>query len=127
MIGAIRAALRKMGLTNLSEGTTSDLYYLLRRSRGLFSQEQVGAYTSPTGDIVFSRKPAFNANIDQDIVDTVNEVVKGPTTIADRIRSEATGIAARTAFIDRLAPMERVAEGLKKSTQAMQMLYYGRM
>jgi len=127
MVGALRAGLRSMGFTNMAEASTSDLYYMLRKSRKSFNQRQMGAYVSPTKDIVFSRKPAFSGQIDASIADTVGKVVKGPTTVADRIKSEATGIAARTAFVDRLAPMERVAEGLKKSTQAMQMLYYGRM
>lgn len=127
MIGAVRAGLRKLGLFDMAEASTSDLYYMLRKSRKSFNQRQMGAYVSPTKDIVFSRKPAFSGQVDASIADTVNKVVKGPTSVADRIKSEATGIAARTAFVDRLAPMERVAEGLKKSAQAMQMLYYGRM
>jgi hypothetical protein len=62
-----------------------------------------------------------------DIAAAVDKIVASPQTTLDRIKSESTGIGARTMFIDRLAPMERVAEHLKKSAQAMQMLYYGRI
>jgi hypothetical protein len=127
MIGALRERLRKLGFDNMAEASTSDLYYMLRKSRKSFNQRTMGVYVSPTKEIAFSRKPAPSPNTDPRIVETIRKVVKGPTRVADRIQSEATGIAARTAFIDRLAPMQLVAEGLKKSTQAMQMLYYGRM
>jgi hypothetical protein len=127
MIGALRAGLRKLGFDNMAEASTSDLYYMLRKSRKSFNQRTMGAYVSPTKEIAFSRKPAFSAQVDPNMAKAVGAIVKGPTSVADRIKSEVTGIAARTAFVDRLAPMERVAEGLKKSAQAMQMLYYGRM
>lgn len=127
MVGMLRAGLRKLGLSNLAEASTSDLYYMLRKSRKSFNQREMGVYVNPNNEVAFSRKPAFSGQVSADVAQTVNNVVKGPTSVADRIKSEVTGIAARTAFIDRLAPMERVAEGLKKSTQAMQMLYYGRM
>ena len=127
MIGALRERLRKLGFDNMAEASTSDLYYMLRKSRKSFNQRTMGAYVSPTKEIAFSRKPAFSAQVDPNMAKAVGAIVKGPTSVADRIKSEVTGIAARTAFVDRLAPMERVAEGLKKSAQAMQMLYYGRM
>jgi hypothetical protein len=77
--------------------------------------------------ILFSRDVKNGERTPTDIAAAVDKIVAGPQTIADRITSEATGIGARTMFIDRLAPMERVAEHLKKSAQAMQMLYYGRI
>jgi hypothetical protein len=127
LIGALRAGLRKLGFTNMSEASTSDLYYILRKSRKSFNQRTMGAYVSPTQEISFSRKPAFNTQIDPDIAKTISTVVKGPTSIADRVKSEVTGIGARTMFVDRFAPLQNVAEYLKKSSQAMQMMYYARM
>ena len=120
MVGAVRDALRSMGFKNLSAASTSDIYYLLRKARKSINDHTIGAYQSPNGEIVFRRGTSSTMT-------AVDKLVKGPTSIANRIQSEATGIGARTMFIDRLAPMERVAEYLKKSSQAMQMLYYGRL
>lgn len=75
----------------------------------------------------FARVAVQGQKTPEDIAAAVNKIVAGPKSMMERITSEATGIGARTAFIDRLAPMERVAEYLKKSSQAMQMLYYGRI
>ena len=127
LVGALRAGLRKLGFTRMSEASTSDLYYILRKSRKSFNQRTMGAYVSPTKEISFSRKPAFNAQVDPTIAKTVGAVVKGPTSTADRIKSEVTGIGARTMFVDRFAPLQSVADYLKKSSQAMQMMYYARM
>lgn len=120
MVGAVRDALRSMGFKNLSAASTSDIYYLLRKARKSINDHTIGAYQSPNGEIVFRRGTSS-------IMTAVDKLVRGPTSIANRIQSEVTGIGARTMFIDRLAPMERVAEYLKKSSQAMQMLYYGRL
>lgn len=75
----------------------------------------------------FARVAVQGQKTPEDIAAAVDKIVAGPKSMMERITSEATGIGARTAFIDRLAPMERVAEHLKKSSQAMQMLYYGRI
>ena len=120
MVGAVRDALRSMGFKNLSAASTSDIYYLLRKARKSINDHTIGAYQSPNGEIVFRRGTSSTMT-------AVAKLVRGPTSIANRIQSEVTGIGARTMFIDRLAPMERVAEYLKKSSQAMQMLYYGRL
>jgi hypothetical protein len=127
LIGAVRAAFKKMGFTDLSTASTSDIYYLLRQSRQSIKNKTVGAYKNPHGEVVFSRQVVNGPKIDLDIAAAVDKIVASPQTVLDRIQSEATGIGARTMFIDRLAPMERVAEHLKKSAQAMQMLYYGRI
>ena len=127
LIGAVRAAFKKMGFTDLSTASTSDIYYLLRQSRQSIKNKTVGAYQNPHGEVVFSRKVVNGPKITSDIAAAVDKIVASPQTTLDRIKSESTGIGARTMFIDRLAPMERVAEHLKKSAQAMQMLYYGRI
>jgi hypothetical protein len=127
MIGAVRAGLRKMGFAELSTASTSDIYYLLRQSRKSIANKTVGAYQNPHGETVFSRKVLNGPKINADIAAAVDKIVSSPQTTLDKIKSESTGIGARTMFIDRLAPMERVAEYLKKSSQAMQMLYYGRL
>lgn len=127
LIGAVRAGFRKMGFAELATASTSDIYYLLRQSRKSIANKTVGAYQNPHGEAVFSRTVINGPKIDLDIAAAVDKIVASPQTTLDRIKSEASGIGARTMFIDRLAPMERVAEYLKKSSQAMQMLYYGRI
>ena len=117
----------RMGFSRLINADTNTIYELLRISGRSLESKKIGAYRNPQGDIVFSRTAKPGVRTPLEVRDAVNKIVAGPQTVADRIKSEATGIGARTMFIDRLAPMERVAEYLKHSAQAMQMLYYGRI
>jgi hypothetical protein len=127
LVSAFRNAMMRMGFSEFVKADTNTIYELLRISGKSLESKKIGAYRNPQGDIVFSRTPKRGELMSTDIAAAVDKIVAGPQTVADRIKSEATGIGARTMFIDRLAPMERVAEHLKKSAQAMQMLYYGRL
>jgi hypothetical protein len=127
LVAAFRNAMMRMGFSKLVKADTNTIYELLRISGKSLESKKIGAYRNPQGDIVFSRTAKPGALMSADIAAAVDKIVAGPQTVADRIKAEATGIGARTMFIDRLAPMERVAEHLKKSAQAMQMLYYGRL
>jgi hypothetical protein len=126
IVAALRNRLIKMGFKYLITADTKDIYRLLQESARSIGDKTVGAYQTIDGDMVF-RREAMYGNTPTDVKNTVNAVVKGPTTIADRIRSEVTGIGARTMFVDRFAPLQNVADYLKKSSQAMQMMYYARM
>ena len=127
IIAAFRTAMYRMGFSAMMKANTTDVYNLLRKSSESFDRGTIGAYRNPHGDIVFSRKLVNGSAAPASAWETVDKVVKGPTSTADRIRSEVTGIGAVTAFVDRFAPLEKVAEYMKKSSQAMQMMYYARM
>jgi hypothetical protein len=127
LVAAFRNAMMRMGFSEFVKADTNTIYELLRISGKSLESKKIGAYRNPQGDIVFSRTAKPGARTPADIAAAVDKIVASPQTIMDRVKSESTGIGARTMFIDRLAPMERVAEHLKKSAQAMQMLYYGRI
>jgi hypothetical protein len=127
LVAAFRNAMMRMGFSKLVKADTNTIYELLRISGKSLESKKIGAYRNPQGDVVFSRTAKPGARTPADIAAAVDKIVASPQTIMDRVKSESTGIGARTMFIDRLAPMERVAEYLKKSSQAMQMLYYGRI
>jgi len=53
MVGALRAALKKMGLVDASKMTTSDLFYLMRQSRANFNAGKPLAARNSDGSVSF--------------------------------------------------------------------------
>jgi hypothetical protein len=147
LVGAFRTALRKMGL-NL-DTSTSDIYKLLRDARRDFKEVNPGAYKDVTGKIRFSSKAAYNSKF-ADLGDDVNKIVHANKDVRDKVHAAAAGfktpsniikeggilspenrLALRTRYIDRFAPMEKVAEKLtaklQSSLEGTQLMYYLRM
>lgn len=128
LVGAVRAALRKMGFAELPKASTSDIYYVLRKAHQGVYNNTLGAYRNPSGETVFRRgtaaysaaaNPAFAA------FNAKTGVAKDEGT--NKVFSNVTGLGARTALVDRFAPLKEVASYLKNSAEAMQMMYYARM
>ena len=126
IVAAFRNAAIKAGFKYIVKADTQDIYRFLRESTRSMADKTVGAYKTIDNEIVFARTATYGT-IPVGVADTARKLVATQQRTMDRIKSEATGIGARTLYVDRFAPLERVAEYLKKSSQAMQMMYYARM
>jgi hypothetical protein len=147
LVGEFRAALRRMGLK--LDTSTSDIYKLLRDARRDFKESNPGAYKEANGSIQFSSKPKYNGNF-ADLGKDVGRIVQANKTNTDKIKAAAAGfktpsniiktggslspenrLALRTRYIDRFAPVEKVAEKLTNklgsSLEGTQLMYYLRM
>jgi len=124
MVGALRSALRSMGL-NL-DINTSDVYKLLRDAKKNFANMSPGAYKTATGSVQFRNNVSYNPYF-SDIGNDVSKVVDRDKGVIAKIKASASGLLFRTAFIDRFAPIERVAAKLKDSLDATQLMYFLRM
>lgn len=126
MVGAVRAALRKMGI-NL-DISTSDVYKLLRDARKDFNEMAPGAYVNKDGDILFASKPAVANPGFEFVLSQTDGVVASQKSWLDRIRGEATGLIFETKYIDRFAPVQKVLdEKMTDSLKATQLMYFLRM
>ena len=125
MVGAVRAALRKLGLD--LDISTSDIYKLLRDARKNFNEGSPGAYVNKDGDIVFRSAPAqANAGF-ADVLSSIDGVIAQQKPLIDRIKGEATGLIFKTKYIDRFAPVQAVAKQMEDSLKATQLMYFLRM
>ena len=124
MVGAVRAFLRKMGLD--LDISTSDVYKLIRDARKNFDSITPGAYVE--GDkISFRSAPAVANPGFENALKYTKGIVAEQKGFLDRIKGEATGMIFETKYVDRFAPLAAVAERMKDSLQATQMMYYLRM
>jgi len=147
MVGEVRAALRRMGIK--LDTSTSDIYKILRDARRDFKEVTPGAYKEANGNIQFSSKPKYNSNF-ADLGGDVGRIVQANKTVRDKVHAAAVGmktpsdiiktggtlspenrLALRTRYIDRFAPVEKVAEKLTNklgsSLEGTQLMYYLRM
>lgn len=128
LVGAVRAAIRKMGFAELSTASTSDIYYLLRAAHKGVYNNTLGAYRNPSGETVFRRGAAqYAANANPAFAAFNAKTGVAPAESTNKVFSNVTGLGARTALVDRFAPLKEVASYLKNSAEAMQMMYYARM
>ena len=146
LVGALRAGLRKMGIK--LDINTNDVYKLLSDARKDF-EITPGAYKTSTGNIQFRSQPKYNSKF-ADLGADVSKVVTKNQTATDKIKAAASGmkvpsdilkptgilseknrLAFRTRYIDRFAPIEKVAnklsEKFKDSLVGTQLMYYLRM
>jgi tetratricopeptide (TPR) repeat protein len=124
MVGAVRSALRKMGVD--LDISSSDIYKMLRDARNDFKEMSPGAYVNKDGDIQFSINPKYNDYYYDTAVENEGLVAR-KKSLWQQIRGEATGLIFRTKYIDRFAPIEKVLEPMKDSLKATQAMYYLRM
>jgi hypothetical protein len=125
MVGALRSVLRKMGLD--LDISTSDIYKLLRDARANFKDMAPGAHVNKMGEIVFrSVPPVANAGF-EDILGFSDKIVAREKSLIDKIKGEATGLIFKTKYVDRFAPVQAVADQMKDSLKATQLMYFLRM
>jgi len=128
LIGAVRAAMRKMGFAELPTASTSDIFYLLREAHKGVYNNTLGAYRNPSGETVFRRGAAqYAADANPAFAAFNAKTGVAPAESTNKVFSNVTGLGARTALVDRFAPLKEVASYLKNSAEAMQMMYYARM
>jgi hypothetical protein len=146
LVGALRAGLRKMGIK--LDINTNDVYKLLSDARKDF-EITPGAYKTSTGNIQFRSQPKYNSKF-ADLGADVSKVVSKNQTTKDKIKAAASGmkvpsdilkptgilseknrLAFRTRYIDRFAPVEKIAnklsEKFRDSLVGTQLMYYLRM
>lgn len=124
MVGALRAALRKMGLD--LDISTSDVYKLIRDARKNFDSITPGAYVE--GDkISFRYAPAVANPGFESTLKATNGIVAEQKSWLDRLKGEFNGMLFETKYVDRFAPLRAVAERMKEPLHATQMMYYLRM
>lgn len=129
LVGSLRAALRKMGLKSfgLDKVSSSDIYKILRDARNSVGKASAGVYVSPTNEIVFRKQAAsYSANISQAAQRATDIVGSNRKSVQDVLANNA-GLRFVTKFVDRFAPLERVAAFMKDAAQATQMMYFLRM
>jgi hypothetical protein len=96
LVGMVRAGLRDMGFKNLPELSTSDVFYMLKRSRKAFANKTIGPYRAADGGVAFRlRKQA-----------SPYTTIGGEPGIVDTVVGNMLGLAGRVQFIDQYAALE---------------------
>jgi hypothetical protein len=96
LVGMVRAGLRDMGFKNLSELSTSDVFYMLKRSRKAFANKTIGPYRAADGGVAFRlRKQA-----------SPYTTIGGEPGIVDNVVGNMLGLAGRVQFIDQYAALD---------------------
>jgi len=100
-VGMVRAGLRDMGFTSLPKLSTSDVFYMLRKSRKAFANKTIGPYRAADGQIAFRRQR-----------DKSESFVAQEPSFADRFFGNFFGLAGRVQMVDRWAALrESVKQG----------------
>jgi hypothetical protein len=132
MVGAMRNALRKLGLVDSSTLTTSDLFYLMRKANQAFESGKAIASKNSDGTISFATvKPVYKPGYD--IFGQVGDKVIAPRKKnTDRVQGASVGMELRTKWFDNFAPVEEmlrrgVDKGIVDSVKAQNAVYFARM
>jgi hypothetical protein len=125
MVGAVRAALRKIGID--LDISTSDIFKLLRDARKDFNEVTPGAYVNKDGDILFSSKPSTATGEFANVLRSAGRIVAQQKPWHDRLFGELTGLTFQTKYLDRFAPVQKVLEKTRNSLKATQLMYFLRM
>lgn len=125
IVGAVRAALRKIGV-DLDIGT-SDIFKLLRDARKDFNEGSPGAYVNKDGDIMFSDKPAVANKGFEYVVSATDKVLAKQKPWKDIIKGGLSGLVFKTKYVDRFAPVEALTKGMEDPLKASQLMYFLRM
>lgn len=130
LIGAVREALRKMGLMELAKADTNDIYKVLRDAHRAFKNGDIGASRNYSGGTRFrtgrvTKELAGAYAISQRVVaPEASWAQKLDSTITGR---NLIGLNAEVNFVDQYAPFARIAQGMKDALAGVQMMYYLRM
>lgn len=99
LVGMVRAGLRRMGFTEMSKMSTSDIYYALRESRRAFANKKIGPYRAADGQIAFRTK--------QEPGSAIFAREKG---VVDTFLGNLMGLPGRVQYIDRFAALSDVVK-----------------
>ena len=125
MVGAFRAALKRLGLMDAGKMTTSDLFYLMKQANDNFTAGKPMAYRNADGSVLFKATAAPAPT-------GLGKIVATPGKALDGVKANLMGLNFRTQFVDRLAALDAlVKKGLSKgvidSLKAMDVMYFSRM
>ena len=127
ILGAIRSALKSMGLMNTANVSTNDLYYTLFQATRKMQQELAGTYMSPTGLLAMKAEAVRYANGPlAEAGRTSESVIATDKNWYDGVRANGTGLAFETQLVDRFAGFERLSKTMDE-LKGSQMMYYLRM
>lgn len=126
LTGAFRALLKRLGLVDAANMSTSDLFYLMRQAHDNFTAGKPMAFTKPDGTVSFSSVAASAPQTG------LSAMIASKGKVYDKIKGNVTGLAARVQFFDRLAALDAlvkrgVEKGVIDSLKAMDVLYFSRM
>jgi len=127
LVGAVRAALRKMGFAELAEVSTADIYHILRQSQRNFNRGEMGAYREPSGQVAYRNKAVYAEGFDAGMAASTNKVIAQQKGFRDRIQGSVSGMSMMTRFADRFAPLEYIARTMKDKLEGVQMMYNNRL
>ena len=96
LVGMVRAGLRKMGLKNMAELSTSDVFYMLKQSRKEFANKTIGPYRSADGGVAFRlrREPSPYTTIGAE------------PSAANQLVGNLMGLAGRVQYVDQYAALD---------------------
>lgn len=132
MVGALRSMLKKMGLVDAADLSTSDLFYMMKQANKYFEEGKPIAYKGTDGDISFrSITPKYGAGM-QDLGDLADKVIGSQKGFVDKVKANTMGLAGRVQFVDRWAALEEslkrgVDKGIIDSLKASDVMYFARM
>lgn len=134
MVGAVRAALKKIGLVDASKMTTSDLFYLMRQSRANFNAGKPLAARGSDGSISFrlGEGARYAKDVPAILTSKDSNLVGQKKRGWEQVKANVRGLEFRTQFIDRAAAWEEIArrslkQNLLDPIKAMDLTYFIRM
>jgi len=133
LVGAIRAAFKKIGLLDANKMSTSDIFYLLKQAEANFNAGKPMAKVDARGDVSFRITPAkYNNDVPTELQGAAERIIDLGTPAAQRIKAENLGLAGRVKYFDRFGATEAlIKKGAEKniidSVKAMDVMYFNRM
>jgi len=107
LVGMVRDGLKRMGFTEMSKMSTSDVFYALRESRKAFADRTIGPYRAADGEIAFRTK--------QEPVRFGKSILATEPSIKDKLMGNFLGLAGRVQLVDQHAALsEAFKQGMSK-------------
>lgn len=133
LVGAFRAALKKLGLINAGSMTTSDLFKLMKEAERNFTAGKAMPYTNVDESISLRTvTPRWGGGVDQTVRDAVSDIVAPGDRLWDKVKANVQGLNFRTQFLDRIDSLEKIKrkaleKGLLDAVKAVDLTYFVRM
>lgn len=124
LVGAVRAALRKMGVD--LDVSTSDIYKILRDARNNFNEFSPGVYEGRDGEIQFRTGTAEYGAAGEGFKQAAEKILVQNKSLRDRTLGNNLALRFKQLFINRSAGLEQVYanKAAEKSSSALQTKYY---
>jgi hypothetical protein len=124
LVGAVRAALRKMGVD--LDVSTSDIYKILRDARNNFKEFSPGVYQGRDGEIQFSVGVAEYGAAGEGFKQAAEKILVQNKSLRDRTLGNNLALRFKQLFVSRSAGLEQVYanKAAEKSSSALQTKYY---